>query len=202
MKAMVFDFGNVLYEVNYTVLARAVAFERASEFLGAFVGSPIQAAYETGRATLDGVLNELRRKGFPVTRERFLEGYLAVFSPVPGAREIAECLAKFRPLGLLSNTSPEHARLFIEKTPEIRLFDQRVYSFEVGSMKPDHRIYREMARKLGLSPEEIGYTDDVEEYVRAARDVGMSGVAFRGAESLRSELLGMGFSELAGLTFR
>jgi FMN phosphatase YigB (HAD superfamily) len=196
---VVFDFGNVLYEVDYTVLARAVAFERAGEFLGLFVGFPIQMAYETGGIPLNGVLEALKRRGFPVSRERFREGYLAVFCPVPGARGIIECLAEFLPLGLLSNTSPEHARFFIEKMPEFPLFDERVYSFETGWMKPDRRIYGEIARRLRLPPEELAYTDDVEEFVRAAREVGMGGVTFRSAESLRLELLRVGFPELTGL---
>lgn len=199
MTGVVFDFGNVLYRVDYPAMTRALAGERAGALEAAFVGSAVQVAYETGRATLDDVLRELARQGFPVTRGRFLEAYLAIFTPVPGTRAILERLAGRRPLGLLSNTSPEHARLYIEHTPEFGLFDAAAYSFEVGCMKPDPRTYREIARRLGGAAAELAYVDDIDAYARGAEAVGMVGVAFTGAADLTSRLRGLGFAEVEGL---
>lgn len=195
-RGVVFDFGNVLYAVDYPAMARQLAADRDAQFLAAFVGSPVQVAYECGRAGLEDVLAELARRGFPCPRSRFLEAYLGIFQPVPGVRAVLERLAARRALGLLSNTSPEHARLFIEKTPEIALFGARVYSFELGCMKPDPRTYREVALRLGVSPGELVYTDDVESYALAAAAVGMAPVPFRGAEDLARRLSALGFSEL------
>ena len=194
---VVFDFGNVLYRVDYGSMAQRLADERAQELLAGFVGSSIQVAYETGRAGLDDVLRALSGMGFPLGRDRFLEAYLAIFTPVPGSREIVERLAERRPLGLLSNTSPDHAQLFIEKTPERALFSSRVYSFELGCMKPDARLYEESARRLGAPLRELAFTDDVEEYVAAAEALGMSGIWFRDSEDLRTRLASLGFDELA-----
>ncbi|MDW7712357.1 MAG: HAD-IA family hydrolase [Deferrisomatales bacterium] len=196
---MVFDFGNVLYSVDYPAMARALAGDRGPQLLEAFVGSTAQVAYETGRAGLEDVLGELARLGFPCSRGRFLEAYLGVFAPIPGVSLLLERLAGCRPLGLLSNTSPEHARLFIETTPEASLFRARVYSFEVGCMKPDPRTYREVARRLGMPPSALVYTDDVTAYADGATAAGMKGMVFRGAEDLRRQLVHLGCTELGGL---
>ncbi len=198
-KGIVFDFGNVLYRVDYEAMARRLAGERASSFLAAFVGAPVQIAYETGRLELPEVLRRLRDVGFPTPRRRFLDAYLAVFSPIPGMRALVEHLARHRPLGLLSNTSRVHARDFIENTREFRCFRARAYSFELGCMKPDPRTYGTIAHRLGLPPEDLVYVDDVEPYARAATAAGMLGVPFVDAPHLARTLLGLGFSELEGL---
>jgi FMN phosphatase YigB (HAD superfamily) len=195
---VVFDFGNVLYSVDYGRMARRLAGERGEELLAAFVGSPLQIAYETGRADLAEVLRGLGRAGFGVGEEEFLEAYLGIFDPVPGAAELLGRLAEARPLGLLSNTSAEHARLFIERVPEFRHLRARVYSFELGCMKPDPRLYREAARRLGVAPGELAYVDDIEAYARGAAGVGMAGLWFTGIERLRGELAGLGFREVEG----
>lgn len=199
MTGVVFDFGNVLYKVDYPAMARKLAGEKGRVLLEGFVGSPVQRAYETGRAGLDDVLEELRRLGFSVGRDRFLEAYLSIFSPIPGVRQILERLGRRRPLGLLSNTSPEHARLFIERTREFNLFDAAVFSFEVGAMKPDPLPYRAIASRLGLRARELVYTDDVEAYTRAAEAEGMAGVAFAGAADLARRLVALGLRELEDL---
>lgn len=199
MKGVVFDFGNVLYRVDYAAMAKAMAGDRAQALLEAFVGSPLQVAYETGRACLDDVLHDMRRLGFPADRNRFLDAYLSVFSPVPGVRPILECLSRRRPLGLLSNTSPEHARLFIERTPEFPFFCAHAYSFELGAMKPASRTYDAIACRLGLASRQLAYVDDVAAYSLAAESSGMVGIVFRGAPDLARRLVGLGFRELEPL---
>jgi len=198
-KGVIFDFGNVLYRVDYEAMAQRLAGERASSFLAAFVGAPVQIAYETGRLELPEVLRQLRDVGFPTSRRRFLDAYLAVFSPIPGMRALLARLARHRPLGLLSNTSRVHAQDFIETTREFRCFRARAYSFELGCMKPDPRTYRTIAHRLGLPPEDLVYVDDVEPYARAATSEGMVGVRFLDAPHLAGTLLGQGFSELEEL---
>jgi len=195
---VVFDFGNVLYHFDYRRMARELAGEAGFPLLDGFVGSPLQIAYETGRANLEDVLAGFSKMGFPVSRERFLEAFLAVFDPVEGMASLVETLAARRPLGLLSNTCPEHARLFIETVPEMRHIPARVYSFEVGHMKPHPEIYLAAARAMALPPEELVFTDDIPDLAAAAEAVGMTGIPFHGAADLARHLAGLGFTELIG----
>jgi len=193
---MVFDFGNVLYHFDYPRMARQLAGDDASHVLDQFIGSPLQIAYETGRAQLEDVLAGFAELGFPVTRQRFLEAFLDVFDPVEGMAELVRTLARHRPLGLLSNTCPEHARLFIETVPELHHIPTRVYSFEVGHLKPHPAIYAAAVTAMGIPAEELVFTDDLPELATAAAAVGMTGIPFRGAADLARRLAGLGFSEL------
>jgi epoxide hydrolase-like predicted phosphatase len=56
--------------------------------------------------------------------------------------------------------------------------DVIVYSHEVGCLKPNSRIYELTCRRLGVSPGEAIFVDDVQENVDAARAVGMSTIRF------------------------
>lgn len=187
-RGVVFDFGNVLYRVDYPAMAARLAGARGPELLRSFVGSPLQVAWETGATDLDGVLRGLADQGFRFDREAFLAAYLEVFSPIEGMAALVAELSGRMPLGLLSNTSPEHARLFVERTPEFAFFRAHLYSFEMGAMKPDPRLYREVARRLGLAPGDLAYVDDLAENVGGARAVGMEGFLFTGEGSLRRAL--------------
>lgn len=189
---VVFDFGNVLYSVDYPAMARRLAADRAEEFYRGFVGSDLQVAYETGRVGLEEVLDGLAVQGFPTDEARFLDAYLSVFSPVGGMGDLVGGLARQLPLGLLSNTSREHARHFIERVPEFRFFRASVYSFELGCMKPAPGLYKEIAARLGAPANELVYVDDIEEYARGAEAVGMTGIWFKGAEDLRQRLIALG----------
>ncbi len=60
-------------------------------------------------------------------------------------------------------------------------FDCVIISSEEGIAKPDARIYRLAAERLGVRPEEAIFVDDVAENVDAARAVGMCGVQFKDA---------------------
>jgi FMN phosphatase YigB (HAD superfamily) len=198
LKGIVFDFGNVLYDVDYPAMAARLAGERADEFLRRFVGGALQVAYETGRIGLDELLAGFAREGFPFGRDRFLAEYLSVFSPVLGMNAVLERLAERFPLGLLSNTSPEHARLFIESVPEFAQFSAHVYSFEVGEMKPAPALYRVIAERLGLRATELVYVDDIVGNVEGARAVGMVGVHFRGRGPLVERLGELGLNPSGG----
>lgn len=192
LRGVVFDFGNVLYRVDYPGMAAHLAGERAPALAEAFVGSRAQIDHETGRIGLGGVLEALAARGFAFERDRFLEAYLSIFSPVPGVRRLLERLAGSVPLGLLSNTSVEHARLFIEEVPEIRYFSARAYSFEVGLMKPSPKLYLEISTRLGAEPEDLAFVDDLEANVQGAQAVGMKGILFRGADLLEHRLRELG----------
>jgi HAD superfamily hydrolase (TIGR01509 family) len=61
-------------------------------------------------------------------------------------------------------------------------FDVVVISAEVGLAKPDPRIYQLALTKLGISPEEAVFLDDMQENIDAARFVGMHAVRFASTE--------------------
>jgi putative hydrolase of the HAD superfamily len=88
--------------------------------------------------------------------------------------------------GILSNTE-KPARALMEKA-SYRIFDPIVLSWEVGSAKPQHRIFEVLIDTLAMDPSEILLIDDVENYISAARDAGLQGLVFTDAEALKTDL--------------
>ncbi len=71
---------------------------------------------------------------------------------------------------------------------QLALFDVRVVSAEVGMLKPQPEIYKYVAKKLKVNPEECVFTDDLMPYVEAAKEVGMQGILYQDIEQFKREL--------------
>ena len=72
------------------------------------------------------------------------------------------------------------------------LFDVALSSCYLGLRKPDVAIYKRALDIVGRPPERVLFIDDRRENVAAADAVGMKGIQFLGADSLRSELVSLG----------
>jgi epoxide hydrolase-like predicted phosphatase len=57
--------------------------------------------------------------------------------------------------------------------------DLIVYSHEEGIGKPERGIFELTCERLGLQPSEVVFLDDVEEWVAAARELGIHGIPSR-----------------------
>ncbi|HVU72192.1 MAG TPA: HAD family phosphatase [Mycobacteriales bacterium] len=68
------------------------------------------------------------------------------------------------------------------------LFDETVISGEVGMRKPEPEIYRLVAERLGVTPEECVFVDDIATNIRGAVAVGMVGVHHTDVDATLAEL--------------
>lgn len=59
------------------------------------------------------------------------------------------------------------------------LFDGIICSADVGLAKPEPKIYALAAERLGLSPAECVFVDDLERNIEAAHETGMHAIRFR-----------------------
>jgi putative hydrolase of the HAD superfamily len=99
---------------------------------------------------------------------------------------VAETRARLR-TGLLTNATTR-LEADLELLGLRDCFDQVVSSARVGLAKPDPRIYRVAAERLGHRPEECIFVDDRAAFVDAAREIGLTGIVFVGAADLRARL--------------
>lgn len=81
-------------------------------------------------------------------------------------------------IGLLSNIGDNWIRDHFLNTEEQALFDAMVLSFEVGTTKPDPRIYQTACEKLSVEPSEAVFVDDIAGYCQAAEALGMKAVVY------------------------
>jgi epoxide hydrolase-like predicted phosphatase len=106
-------------------------------------------------------------------------------------RELAGYFRSLRPryrTGILSNSFVGARQREQEAYGFEDMCDVIVYSHEVGCMKPDARIYRTACERLGVSPGEAVFLDDVQENVDGARAIGMRAITFVSNEQAIADL--------------
>jgi putative hydrolase of the HAD superfamily len=67
-------------------------------------------------------------------------------------------------------------------------FDVVINSARIGFAKPDPRLFRVAAVRIGYRPEQCIFIDDQPGHVATAREVGMTGIDFKGTAALRETL--------------
>jgi putative hydrolase of the HAD superfamily len=129
------------------------------------------------RRTLAALGVEPEADGHPAAfLAAYRDAFVGVVEAGPDTREVLTGLRRrgLR-LGLLSNYSlAEAIRGSLEHLGLAPLFDAVVVSADLGLVKPRRELFDEIARRLGLPPEEILFVGDNEKAdVAGARAVGM-----------------------------
>jgi putative hydrolase of the HAD superfamily len=90
-------------------------------------------------------------------------------------------------VSLLSNL-PRELAAAVAGLPALARFRQLLFSFELGLVKPDPRIFTAAAVRLDAVPDEVVFVDDRPENVRAATTVGMHAVTYTGTADCLARL--------------
>jgi putative hydrolase of the HAD superfamily len=100
--------------------------------------------------------------------------------PRPGALEtLAELRRRGHRLGLITVCSQDVVYVW-DETPFAGLFDETVFSCEVGVLKPDPRIYQLCCERLGVPLQESLFVGDgANDELPGAERVGMTAVQLR-----------------------
>jgi putative hydrolase of the HAD superfamily len=182
IKAVIFDFGNVICAFDNDVFLRGLlghTDKRLEELKEAFYSSDLSARYETGLVSSEDFFLEAARRGnLSISREDFFRAFTEIFTPIPSTFRLIRGLKGSYKVGLLSNTNECHYNRYFRKADIFPLFDSVTLSFEVKQMKPGERIYRDAVGKLQARPEECVYIDDIEAYAEGARRVGLQGIRY------------------------
>ncbi|MDA8291119.1 MAG: HAD family phosphatase [Actinomycetota bacterium] len=96
---------------------------------------------------------------------------------------IEQCARRGWRLALLSNAPAEIARS-LDSREWFSRFEHRVFSCDVGSVKPEAEIYSALLSALGAEPSEVTFVDDREANVAAAKAVGIRALLYDGPEVL------------------
>ncbi len=172
--AALFDIGNVILPFDY---------ERAGKRLAALSPTPREPdrgvlaeagrAFELGQLDRAAFLRRVRPEfGHSGSEDEFLAIWEDIFEPNPGINALIEELAERMPLFLLSNIGEIHRESVHRDYPIFRHFRSGIYSYEVGCMKPDPRIFSIAIERLGVDPQRTLYLDDLAENIAAGRAAG------------------------------
>jgi putative hydrolase of the HAD superfamily len=75
---------------------------------------------------------------------------------------------------ICSNNFPERIEGLNKRFDFLKDFDVVVLSYEVGALKPERKIYEELIGRSGVKPEEILYSDDRQDVIKAAKSLGIN----------------------------
>jgi 8-oxo-dGTP diphosphatase/putative hydrolase of the HAD superfamily len=96
-------------------------------------------------------------------------------------------------IGLISNTSIFAVEQLTQKTNLLEYIDYPLFSFDVGTIKPDARLFKEMLKIADCKPEEaVMIGDKMNDDVIPAKKLGMWAIYYKDYKNLKKELLKLG----------
>lgn len=185
IKNIIFDFGQVLLNIDPQLSARAFArlgVRDGIDFWGSRSSSETLIDLEKGAISPDDFRNNVLEKLIPgVTAQQVDDAWNALLLDLPGCRvEKLKSLGAMYRLFLLSNTNQIHYDCYMERFQKEfgfalgELFEKLWFSHQIGLVKPDPEIFRFVLIDAGLKPEETLFIDDTLVHVEAARSVGIN----------------------------
>ena len=119
-----------------------------------------------------------------ITYSEFKDSWNDIFEPISGTIKILEKISDKYKTAILSNTNILHINYLKQNYDFFDLFNYQLYSFELGSIKPDKKIFQKAVQIAGSKPEESLFIDDNKENIISAKNVGFNTVLFNSTDNL------------------
>lgn len=198
VKAVVFDIGNVLVEVNI-----ACAMALLGPHLEAHVVDKVQGigqwatydAFERGQLRDEDFVHALRTHlALDLSAPELVTWWNASLEKmVDGVEQVLSDLLERLPVYALSNTNPLHFDHFMRHMPLLQRFERVVTSFHVGYRKPEPQLFEAAAHLMGHAPADLLFIDDLMANVAGAKAVGYQAEhCVRSSQRLRDILVRYG----------
>jgi len=190
---IVFDLGKVLVDFDYSIAARKIAArsqKSLAEIKVLIEQSRFVIDYETGQVTRREFYERVRETtGFHGTLEEFGGFFADIFTEIPPMIDLhARVRQRGIPTYIFSNTNDlavEHIR---RNFPFFANFEGYIYSYEVGTMKPDPGIYLALEKVAGRRGADIVYLDDRPENVAGGLARGWRAILHETTDKTRAML--------------
>ena len=192
IKAVFFDLGGVIVRTEFQAPRQQLAERLRMEYddLDKLVfnsDSGLKAAMGeiTSAEHWASVLKRLKRPAseLSVIRDEFFAGDIIDRTLVEYIRSLR---GKYK-TGLISNAWSD-LRDFVVREKFDDAFDNMVISAEVGTMKPEPRIFQIALEQFGVKPKEAIFVDDFYINIEGCEKVGIKGIHFQDAESTLKQL--------------
>lgn len=177
-KAILFDFGNVIFPLNWGEALKHFNIDmEVSHFTREFGNHPDFLDFELGLLSKKDFFERFNRL-FKLDSHlnKLEEAWKKVIAGVgPGMGELLNDLKDQVPIYALTNTNETHYE-YIQGLLGINPFKKVFASHIMHTRKPDQKFYLEAIREIGHTPNEILFFDDVSENIDAAKAVGLNAI--------------------------
>jgi HAD superfamily hydrolase (TIGR01509 family) len=200
IRALVFDLGGVLLEVDFGRVLGAWAAVAGCDpaVLGRrFTFDEAYQQHERGELDACGYFASLRSSlGLRISDQEFTAGWNDLYLGIAeGMPELLTAASQHYPLYAFTNSNPTHQREWSTRfTSELSVFQSVFVSSDLGLRKPDPAAFATVARRAGLHTREILFFDDSPENTAGARAVGMRAVLVRSVHDVRTTLKELGIT--------
>ncbi len=186
IKNIIFDYGNVIFNINFTQVQDAwkkLGINNADEFYGHRHQDPVFNLLERGEISPAGFrdrIRELTNKP-ELTDEQIDDAWNAIFVGIPqGNHELLLNLKdKYRTF-LLSNINAIHydyVHRYLKDEYGMDnndgLFEKTYYSHLTGKRKPEPEIFEQVLNENNLNPAETLFIDDSPQHLETAKKLGI-----------------------------
>jgi FMN phosphatase YigB (HAD superfamily) len=192
---IVLDVGGVLVDFSLRPLIAALSKNRREKVT--FPSLPdidkLFLPVQIGEASLDDIIPELNSSlGVSMGPSEWRDLSCSVFTgEVPGMKEVLLRLKSDFFLVALTNTVEVHWTFLLKTYEVLKLMDGYVVSYLEGVAKPDPAIYQAVMDRYCNGRVPYFHTDDLPEYVEAARKMRWRSEVFRSSLQFREDVLGI-----------
>src|SRR5437660_923476 len=196
-RIVVFDLGKVLLDFDYGIAAHKIAARGtiAAEEIKRFIDhSPLLFRYETGLINKQQFFDEIcALSGFCGDLDEFGGFFSDIFVPIePMVALQAELRERGVPTYIFSNTNDLAVSHIRGRFPFFGNFDDYIFSYEHGAMKPDARLYEVVEKKSGHRGADLLYLDDRAENIAAGAARGWQVILQKSPEASRAAIEKLG----------
>ena len=200
IRNVIFDFGGVLFEIDYDLPAQAferLGFSGFRDLYTQAAQNPIFDLLETGKVSNEEFLDFLHRQVPSATKAEVLDAWNVILLHI--LPEEVQFVHNLRQSGtrtfLLSNTNAIHVAEFeqmIANTMDVAMFrnsfEHIYYSNVIGLKKPHPETFLAVCEWNGLDPAETLFIDDSKQHVEGALKAGLQAYHLQPGERV-SDLL-------------
>jgi putative hydrolase of the HAD superfamily len=195
IEVVVFDFGNVLVRLDRLRICSNLANHSPlspEEICSRIYNSDLEYDSETGKYGSREYFRRIKQRiqgNHGWTYEQFQSEFKDVFELNPEGMEALKAASGRKRIFILSNISYLHALWLFEHEDLVTIPEQHIFSFKVGAMKPDPKIWEVMLRMGSIEARQCLYIDDIKEYCEAAERIGFNSIHYQlGTTQLMEEL--------------
>jgi len=193
IKTFLFDLGNVLVDFSHDQMCRQmgeVCHVSPDQMKAFLFGDDYHLEFERGRVSAEEFHRGIEQHfATSIEAETLRVASADIFTVKPDMLAVLRSLRSqsFR-LVMLSNTNSLHFEHIRNNFDLVKYFDDFVLSYEVGAAKPEPDIYQAALTKIACEPAGCFYTDDIPDYVAAAREFGLQAEVFTDSEQFIAHL--------------
>lgn len=189
-----FDFGNVIhwfdYDRFYRLAAQASSLSADEIRVILTTGDrPPIVELECGHISEADYLSLLQNEcRIDLDEEQLIDIFVDIFYPNDYVVRLVDHIQSRYRTALLSNMDAIHFKHYVRHHRIVQRFETTVFSFEVGSMKPDPRPFQVLLDRISVEPKRCVYVDDRPENLHTANEFGFRTILYEPATDLEAAL--------------